>query len=161
MWYPQNASLMLYISLHQTHSPVTLLFILKNRLGLLNSQSNSGVQSPSALRVSRMLGAVTTLAGILIDIPVPILTAPILSRCWLLTPVRNEKIVLLGLGGSTGLLGESSSCHGPPRRVMIRCCSLLRQRCLCSAVDGGSRDDVSIWIVGRGGTSFDCLLNND
>lgn len=108
-----------------------------------------------------MLGAVTTLAGIAIDIPVPILIAPTLSRYWLLTPVRNEKIVLLGLGGSIGLVGESSSCHGPPRRVIIRCCSLLRQRCLCSAVDGGSRDDVSVWIVGRGGTSFDCRLNND
>ena len=138
-------------------SPVTLLFILKNRLGLLNSQSNSGVQCPSALNVSLRLGAVTTLGTT--DNPVPTLMPPTLSRVSLLTPVLKEKIVLLGLGGLTGLVGESSSFHGPPRRVMMRRCSLSRQRCFCSAVDGGSRGDM-VWIVGRVG-ALDWRLKRD
>lgn len=63
----------------QSQSPVTLLFILANRLGLFNAQSISGVQFPSARNVSRILGAVTGL-GMAMEMPVPILTAPTLSR---------------------------------------------------------------------------------
>lgn len=133
--------------------------MLKNRLGLLNSQSSSGVQCPSARSVSRILGAVTTL-GTVMDRPVPMLMAPTLSRPSLLTPVLKENIVLLGLGGPRGLVGESSSCHGPPKRVIIRSCSLSRQRCRCSTVGGGSRGDESVWIIGRDG-AFDCRLNRD
>lgn len=57
-------------------------------------------------------------------------------------------------------MGESSSCHGPPSRVMMRLCSLSRQRCFCSAVGGGSRGDMSGWIVDRVG-ALDWRLKRD
>lgn len=153
-----NASLISYTAA-PLQSPVTLLFMLRNRRGLRSSQSSSGVQCPSARSVSRRLGAVTTL-GTPMDRPVPTLMRPTLSRVSLLTPVRKEKIVLLGLGGSTGLVGESSSFHGPPRRVIMRFCSLSRQRCFWSVVGGGSRGEVSIWMMGRVG-ALDWRLKRD
>lgn len=141
------------------YSPVTLLFMLRNLLGLLNSQSNSGVHPPSALNVSLRLGAVTTLGTPILN-PVPTLIPPTLPLGSVLMPVLNEWIVLVGLGGSRGEVGESSSCHGPPRRVTMRRCSLSRQRCLCSAVGGSSRGDMSGWIIGKVG-ALDWRLKRD
>lgn len=96
------------------------------------------------------LGAVTTL-GTPIDSPVPMLMPPTLSRSFVLMPVLKDRIVLVGLGGSIseGLVGEERGCHGPPRRVIMRFCSLSRQRWVWAAVGGGVREVVEGWVVVR------------
>jgi hypothetical protein len=142
-WYPFQKNAFANVVQWPCYSPVTRLFMLKNLRGLLSSQSNSGVHPPSARSVSLKLGAVATLGTPMLS-PVPILIPPTLPRVFVLIPVLNECIVLVGLGGSKGLVGESSSCHGPPKRAMIRRCSESRQRCFCSAVGGGSRGDMSV-----------------
>lgn len=132
--------------------------MLKNRRGLRSSQSSSGVQPPSAVSVSRRLGAVTTL-GTLMDSPVPTLMQPTLPL-WVIIPVRAEWTVVLGLMGSVGLVGDERVSHGPPRRAMMRCCSLALQRGFGSVLCGGSRGDVAGWAVGRVGAS-DWRLKRD